>query len=81
MGAGVAGRVELGEFSGRAGEADLEAFDLAVPAFVSCLGYPGLEVVADLLQSWALDGVWAQERTSDVPLTELTRRRSGSSRG
>jgi hypothetical protein len=39
---------DLGEFVVGAGEADLESFDFAEPAFVFGFGYAGCEAVADL---------------------------------
>jgi hypothetical protein len=44
----VAAAVDLGEFVVGAGEADLESFDLAEPAFAFGFGDAGREVVADL---------------------------------
>src|SRR6266542_3279500 len=58
--------VELGELVFCAGEADLEAVDLAEPAFPMRLGDAGEQVVADLLQARSLRWVWSQERTSDT---------------
>ena len=39
---------DLGEFVFGAGEAYLQAFDFAEPAFAFGFGYAGFEVVADL---------------------------------
>jgi hypothetical protein len=50
----VGAAVELGELVVGAGEADLEAFDLAEPAFPLRLGDAGEQVVADLLQARSL---------------------------
>ena len=58
--AGQAG-IELVEFVPGASEADLQALDLAEPALSFCFGDPVCEVVADLLQSGALAGVWAEQ--------------------
>jgi hypothetical protein len=58
--------VELGELVAGAGEADLEAFDLAEPAFAFGFADAGKQVVADLLQADSLRWVWSQERTSDT---------------
>ncbi len=44
----VAAPFDLGKFVFGAGEADLQAFDLAEPAFAFGFGYAGFEVVADL---------------------------------
>jgi hypothetical protein len=61
-GGGAAGApVELGELVVGAGEADLEAFDLAEPAFAFGLGDAGKQGVADLFQARALRRVWPQE--------------------
>jgi hypothetical protein len=69
-GGGVAGAPgelgELDELAVGAGEADLEAFDLAEPALALGFGDAGGEVVADLLQARSLRWVWSQERTSDT---------------
>lgn len=43
--------VDLGEFGGGSGEADLEAFDFAEPAFTFGLGDTGGEVVPDVGQA------------------------------
>jgi hypothetical protein len=48
--------VELGELVVGAGEAELESFDLAEPAFAFGLGDAGDQVVADLLQPGPLAG-------------------------
>jgi len=47
---------DLGEFVFGSGEADLEAFDFAGPAFACGLGDPVGEVVADLGEALALSG-------------------------
>ena len=62
--------VELGEFHGRAGEADLEAFDFAEPVLLLGLGDAVAEVVADLDQAGPLRGIGAKEGAAQVPLTE-----------
>jgi hypothetical protein len=67
-GVAVGAPVELGELVVGAGEADLEALDLAEPAFAFGLGDAGQQVVADLLQSGSLRRVWSQERTSDTSM-------------
>ena len=49
-----------------AGEADLESFDLAEPAFAFGFGDAGGEVVADLDQAVALGGVGPEHRAADA---------------
>lgn len=72
-GGGVASAaVELGELVVGAGEANLEAFDLAEPAFGLGLGDAGDQVVADLFRLCSLGWVWSQERTSDRWVFDLT---------
>ena len=66
LGPAGGGGVGLGEFAGSGGEADLESFGFAGPAFAFGLGDAGAEVVADLLQAAALGGVDAQKRASDA---------------
>ena len=63
--AGRLGRdlVELGEFLAGAVEADLQPVDLAEPAFAAGVRDAGVEVVADLDESRALDGVGLRQRT------------------
>jgi hypothetical protein len=46
--------LNLGDLVFRAGQADLQSFDLAVPAFAFGFDYPGLQIVADLFQPWSL---------------------------
>ncbi|GLB92279.1 hypothetical protein Mkiyose1088_42450 [Mycobacterium kiyosense] len=46
--------VDLGGLIVGGGEADLQAFDFAEPAFASGLGDAGFEVVADLDETIAL---------------------------
>jgi hypothetical protein len=72
LGTAGGGRVGLGELVVRGGEADLESFCLAGPAFAFGLGDAGEEVVADVLQAPPLGGGNPQERAPDAPLTELT---------
>jgi len=55
------GRVDLGELVLGAGEADLEALDLAEPAFALGFGDAVVQVDADLLKPSALGGVRPQE--------------------
>jgi hypothetical protein len=65
-GAAGGGRVGLGELVVRGGEADLESFCLAGPAFAFGLGYAGEQVVADVFQLPALAGGNPQEWTPDT---------------
>jgi hypothetical protein len=51
------GRVDLGELVLGAGEADLEALDLAGPAFAFGLGDAVVQVGLDFLEPAALGGV------------------------
>ena len=55
------GSVDLGELVLGAGEADLEALDLAEPAFAFGLGDAVVQVIPDLLESASLGGVRPQE--------------------
>ncbi|MFE0154703.1 hypothetical protein ACFWY5_46740 [Nonomuraea sp. NPDC059007] len=52
---------ELGELVFGPGEADLESFDLAEPAFSFGLGDAVVQVVTDLLKASPLGGVRSQE--------------------
>jgi hypothetical protein len=67
---GAAG--DLGEFVFGAGEADLESFGFAGPAFAFGFGDAGGEVVADFGEAFLLGGVWPEHGAADAPLTELT---------
>jgi hypothetical protein len=49
--------VDLGEFVGGAGEADVQSFDFAEPAFVLGFGDARDEVVADLGDAGPLSGI------------------------
>ena len=69
------GGADLGELVLGAGEADLEALDLAEPAFALGLGDAVVQVGPDLLEPSALGGVRPQERASDTGLTEMILRR------
>jgi len=51
------GHVDLGEFALGADEADLQALDLAEPAFALGLGDAVVQVVPDLLQAGPLGGL------------------------
>ena len=57
LGPAGGGQVGLGEFVVGGGEADLESFGFAGPAFAFGLGDAGQEVVADLFQAAPLGGV------------------------
>ena len=57
------GHGRVGASCSRADEADLQAVDLAEPAFAAGFRDAGVEVVADLDQSRALDGVGLRQRT------------------
>ena len=72
LGAAGGGLVGLGEFLVCPGEADLESFGFAGPAFAFGFGDAGQEIVADLFEAWPLGGVDPEERAADAPLTELT---------
>ena len=58
--------VYLGEFVFGAGEADFESFEFAEPGFVFGLGDAGLQVVADLGQSWSLGRVGPEHGTANA---------------
>jgi len=62
--------VDLGEFVGAVGEADLESFDFAEPAFLLCLGDTGDQVVADFGDAGPLSGVGPEHRAAVAGLTE-----------
>jgi hypothetical protein len=53
--------VILGEFLFGTGEADLESFGFAGPAFAFGFGDAGQEIVADLFEAWPLGGVDPEE--------------------
>ena len=57
--------VRLGEFLFGGGEADLQAFGFAGPAFALGFADAGDQVVADLGQPRPLGGVGAQQRAAD----------------
>ena len=61
LGAAGGGGVGLGEFLFGTGEADLESFGFAGPAFTFGFGDAGQEIVADLLEAWPLGGVDPEE--------------------
>ena len=56
----------LGELGVGCGEADLQSFGLAGPAFAFGLGDAGGEAVADFLEPLPLGGVDAQQRAADA---------------
>ena len=58
--------VDLGELVVGAGEADLESFDLAEPAFAFGFGDAGGEVVADLGEAGPLGRVGPEHRAADA---------------
>src|SRR6187455_129927 len=66
LGAVGADLVHLGEFGVRAGEADLEALGLAVPAVGFGFGDAGEQVVADLFQPGAGGRIRAQQRAAQA---------------
>jgi hypothetical protein len=72
LGAAGGGRVGLGELVVRGGEADLESFCLAGPAFAFGLADAGEEVVADVGEPATLGGGNPQERAPDTAFSELT---------
>jgi hypothetical protein len=59
--AAAQGGVDLGELVLGAGEADLQALDLAEPSLTLGLGDPVVQVDPDLLQAGALGWVRSQE--------------------
>ena len=65
-GRGLGATVDLGELLVGAGQADLESFDFAVPAFAFGFGDAGGEVVADLDEAWLLVGVGPEHRAADA---------------
>jgi len=69
---GAGAPVDLGELVLGAGEADLESFGFAEPAFAVGFGDAGGEVVADLGDAVALGGVGPVQGAPEAPLTELT---------
>ncbi len=52
----VGAPVDLGEFAARAGQADLESFGFAVPAFALGFGDAGDQVAVDLCDAGPLGG-------------------------
>jgi hypothetical protein len=72
---------DLGEFVFGAGEADLQSFDFAEPAFAFGFGDAGGEVVADVGEAVALGGVWPVHRAADAGFSELAITRTGGHQG
>ena len=70
---GGQGGVDLGELVVGGGEADLESFDLAEPAFALGFGDAGVQIVADLDEPGSLGGVRPEERASDAACSWMQR--------
>src|SRR5258708_5846509 len=70
-GGGAGAPVDLGELVPGSGEADLESFALAEPAFAVGFGDAGGQVVTDLGDAFALAGVWPVHGASEAALTEM----------
>jgi hypothetical protein len=68
---GAGAPVDLGEFVFGAGEADLESFGFAEPAFAVGFGDAGGEVVTDLGDAGPLGGVGPVQGASQAALTEM----------
>ena len=62
----VRARVDLCQLGLCSGETDLQAFDLAEPAFAFGFGDAGYEVVADLGQAAPLGRVGPEKRAADT---------------
>jgi hypothetical protein len=67
-GLSAAASVDLAELVVSAGEADLESFDLAEPAFAFGFGDAGGEVVADLGDAGPLGGVGPEQQRMQASL-------------
>ena|SRR5260370_41003479 len=67
---GAGAPVDLGEFVFGAGEADLESFGFAGPAFAVGFGDAGGEVVADLGDAGPLGGVGPVQGASQAAFSE-----------
>jgi hypothetical protein len=65
--------IELSQLLLGARQADLQALDLAEPAFTLSFGDPIKQVVADLDQAVTLGRFRPEERTSDASFSEPTR--------
>jgi hypothetical protein len=70
-GGGAGAAADLGELVFGAGEADLEAFGFAEPAFAFGFGDAGDEIVADLGDAGPLGGVWPVQGAAQAGLTEM----------
>ena len=68
LGCCIVAPFDLGEFVFGAGEADLESFDLAEPAFAFGFGYAGFEVVANLNETIALCWVWPEQSATNTSM-------------
>jgi hypothetical protein len=73
LGAAGGGRVGLGEFLVCPGEADLESFGFAGPAFAFGFGDAGTEIVADFFEAVAPGGIDSQQRAADAGFSEPDR--------
>src|SRR5680860_1149973 len=73
--------VHLGELASGRGDADLQAFGLAVPALSGGFVDAGAEVGFDLDQAGSLGGVGAQQRTADAAVLVDARGGVGASAG
>ncbi|MCB8908344.1 MULTISPECIES: hypothetical protein [unclassified Streptomyces] len=62
--------IDLLDLGFGAGQADLEALDLAEPSFVLGLDDSGMEVVADLDESVPLSWIGAEHRAPDAGFSE-----------
>ena len=71
-GSGAGDLIDLGELVVGAGQADLESFDLAEPAFALGFGDAGGAGWRGSRRGGVSGRVGAQERASQAPLTELT---------
>jgi hypothetical protein len=71
--------VDLGEFVFGSGEADLESFDFAEPAFALGFGDAGDEVVADLGDAGPLGRVGPVEGASEAAVLVLAQGAEGAS--
>lgn len=63
--------VDSGEFVFGSGEADLESFDFAEPAFAFGFGNAGNEVVSDLYLAVTLSWIRPEEGAADTSFSEL----------
>ena len=72
VGAAGGDLLHLGEFGAGAGEADLEALGLAVPAVGFGFGDAGDEVVADLFEARPGGGIGSQQRAAQTAFSALS---------